>query len=90
MLLLSSGVSDGAPTTYREQNFPIELPTDWHAVKPPAESLALVRSPDGSKGLTIMVSEFSAQDRAGALGKMVAGAKKSAAKQGVAIGGSGD
>lgn len=61
---------------FEEANFSIDIPATWTKAEAPPEALAVFRSPDDSKGVTLMTAKFSPEDAPTALEKMISGAKR--------------
>jgi hypothetical protein len=78
------------PVRFEEGNFSIDVPATWKKAEAPPEALALYRSVDNSKGLTLMTMRLSAKDSPTALEKMFSGAKGAAQKSGIPITGEHD
>ncbi len=86
IVLLTLSIASGAiPTIYQEQNFSIEFPAAWQKAETPPDALALVRSPDGAKGVIIIAYKIAPEKISTALKEFIAGAKNGAIEKGIAI-----
>lgn len=71
------------PLVFAEQNFSIEVPEDWEPISPnPPQTLAAMKSSDGSKQLMIIATKLPETEQSTGLRNFQAGLKDSLAKQG--------
>ena len=90
LFLLSCQICHAEPVRFEEANFSIDIPGTWKKAESPPQVLALYRSADNSKGITLITAEFSENDAPTALEQMVSGAKGAAQKSNVPITGEHD
>ncbi|RYD46332.1 MAG: hypothetical protein EOP83_29820 [Verrucomicrobiaceae bacterium] len=85
LFLLFFQICEAEPVRFEEANFSIEIPATWKKAEAPPQVLALYRSADNSKGITLITAEFSPEDAPTALEQMVSGAKGAAQKSNVPV-----
>jgi len=90
LLLVFCQICQAEPVRFEEANFSIDIPATWKKADAPPQALALYRSADNSKGITLMTAEFPAKEAPTAREQMVSGAKEAAQKSNVPVTGEHD
>jgi len=90
LLLVFCQVCRAELVRFEEANFSIDIPATWKKSEAPPQALALYRSADNSKGITLMTAELPAKEAPTARDQMVSGAKEAAQKSNVPITGEHD
>ncbi len=90
LLVAAAGMGLAASTVYQEQNFSIDFPEGWTRGAPPPYGLALVMSPDETKGFAIGCNKVPADKISAMFGTAIASQKNAAANRGGTISGEHD
>lgn len=83
ILASTSNTTIAATQVFQEHNFAMEIPSNWHELKPPPpQVLAAMQSPDRLKTILIFAQKFSEAEAPTVVRDMMAGSKQRAIDQG--------